>query len=297
MNRLLSLWNRIPAAVRAVVSGAVIATVGVVVWSAFSLANQRYLIAVPWAVVPTSLFLWLFIRYLRGEGWPKATSDARRLALRANPISDDAFGTAMAAGMLGIMAIPPFAGVLSRLVHLPAESQPIVVPPGMPFFTVVLLLLMASLVAGVVEEAAFRGYMQGPIERRYGPAVAILGTGTLFGLAHYAHHPAGMLAMLPYYLAVAAVFGSLAWLTNSIWPGIIVHAIGDVFSFFALWLTGKPEWEVTSGTPRALIWNGGADGPFFANLAAFIVLGAAATGAFVALASATRAERMVRGKA
>jgi membrane protease YdiL (CAAX protease family) len=46
---------------------------------------------------------------------------------------------------------------------------------------------MSALVAGFCEEAAFRGYMQGPIERRYGPVVAILATGIAFGFAHLSH--------------------------------------------------------------------------------------------------------------
>ena len=53
----------------------------------------------------------------------------------------------------------------------------------MPRATVLALLLMAAPVAGVVEEAAFRGYMQGPIERQYGLIVAILVTGTMFAVA------------------------------------------------------------------------------------------------------------------
>src|SRR5262245_10413912 len=69
---------------------------------------------------------------------------------------------------------------------------------GMPFVTLFLLLVMASVVAGVVEETAFRGYMQLPIERRHGPVAAILLNGVVFGFAHMAHHPAGVFVMLPY---------------------------------------------------------------------------------------------------
>ena len=66
---------------------------------------------------------------------------------------------------------------------------------------------MASIVAGVVEEASFRGYMQGPIERRHGPVVAILVTGSVFGFAHFTH-PEVTLILMPYYLAVAAIYGA-----------------------------------------------------------------------------------------
>jgi hypothetical protein len=129
--------------------------------------------------------------------------------------------------------------------------------------------------------------MQGPIERRHGVVVAILLTGVLFGLGHYLHHPAGVLPMLPYYIAAAAIYGGLAWATNSILPGIVLHAIGDVFVFTRLWVTGKPEWDLTS-SPPPLIWDRGPDAAFWSSLAALIVLGGAAVWAYVALAGSVR---------
>src|ERR1700737_4274190 len=52
-----------------------------------------------------------------------------------------------------------------------------------------------------VQEAAFRGYMQGTIERRHGLPVAILVTGTMLAVAHLDF----TMILWPYYLAVAAV--------------------------------------------------------------------------------------------
>ena len=229
---------------------------GVLPWVFFVTWNQKLLISVPWAVLPTALYLWLFWRYLQGAGWPRSTADARRTGLRANRLSGDVWGMALVAGVLGFAALLPLLGVLSRLVRLPAESQPIILPPQMPFVTVWLLLVMASIVAGVVEEAAFRGYMQGAIERRHGPVVAILATGALFGLGHVTHHPDAILLMMPFYLAVAAIYGGLAYLTKSILPGLVLHAGGDAFSLTRLWATGQPEWQ-TASTPPQLIWETG----------------------------------------
>jgi membrane protease YdiL (CAAX protease family) len=290
---MLALWRRLPVVVRAVLAGTIVTLFGTGAWVLLSLANQKWLPNVPWAVAIMAPYLWFWFRWFNGAGWPSSTASARRESMRAGPPAADTFGAAVLAGMLGITTMLPFAGVLARLVRLPAEAQPIRPPEAMPFVTVMLLLLMAAVVAGVVEEASFRGYMQGPIERRHGPAVAILGTGALFGLAHYWHHPAGVVAMLPYYMAAAAVYGSLAWLTNSIWPGIVVHAIGDVFVFAQLWLTGKPEWEITTGsTPPKLVWDGGADAAFWGNVAALVVLGGLAVMAYVGLAYATHSERL-----
>jgi membrane protease YdiL (CAAX protease family) len=286
---MLSIWQRLPVIVRAVFAGVAVSLAGLLPWVFFVTWNQKVLVRVPWALVPTAIYLWLFWRYLQGAGWPSSTVSARRTGLRANQLSGDVWGLAMFAGILGLTALLPLLGVLGRLVRLPPEAQPVAVPPEMPFLTIFLLLVMASVVAGVVEEAAFRGYMQGAIERRHGPIVAILTTGTLFGLAHVAHHPSSVLPMMPFYLAVAAIYGGLAYATNSILPGLVLHAGGDVFSLTRLWATGQPEWQM-SETPPPFIWETGTDAAFWGYLAAFMVVAGAAFAAYVSLARVARRE-------
>jgi hypothetical protein len=156
----------------------------------------------------------------------------------------------------------------------------------MPVATALSLLVMASIVAGVTEEAAFRGYMQGPIERRYGLGVAVLISGTLFGLLHFPTHPADVLWMLPYYIAVSAVYGGLTWAANSILPALVLHVAGDIVVLTRWWLTGRPEWQIGPTAP-SLVWDSGIDLQF--------VLTAIASVAFVvATAVAYRAVRTLR---
>ncbi len=264
-----------------------VAAAGILPWSFLAGWNLRVLPAVPWAAVVMALYLWIYWVWLGGAGWPPGTGEARRRCLRARPLNGDLWGMSLGAGLVGLTALLPLLAIMGRLVRLPQEAQPIEAPPGMPFPTVFMLLLMASIVAGVVEEAGFRGYMQGPIERRHGVVVAILVNGALFGLGHYNHHPGSVLAMLPFYLAVTAVYGGLAWATNSILPGIVLHAGGDVFSLGRLWATGQPEWQLTP-EPPALIWESGVDASFVLSVAAFAALGAGAVWAYVGLARAAR---------
>jgi membrane protease YdiL (CAAX protease family) len=166
----------------------------------------------------------------------------------------------------------------------------------MPFVTMFFLVAMAAIVSGVIEEVAFRGYMQGPIERRHGPFVAILVTGVLFGLLHYNHHPADVVAMLPFYIAVAAVYGGVTYITNSILPAVVLHAGGDLFSLTRLWTTGQPDWQLSasSATP-GLVWQTGLDFPFVRSVVVFAILGAAATWAYSALAQTTRSGSPLSG--
>jgi hypothetical protein len=96
--------------------------------------------------------------------------------------------------------------------------------------------------------------------------------------------------MLPFYVAVSAVYGGLAYATNSILPGLFLHAGGDVFSLTRLWATGLPEWQV-SETPPALVWDTGVDPGFVGYVAAFLLLGAGALWAYSELLRAARGLR------
>ena len=281
---MLSFWHRLPVIVRALLAGLAAAVVGTTPWALLVSANLEHWPTVPWSVPPTAVLLWLYWRYLRGEGWPLSTSQARRTSCRANRVPEDAWGMAVFAGMLGLLALVLFMNVMNRMVRLPAQQLGDV--SRVPVLTLFVFLIMSAVVAGVVEEASFRGYMQGPIERRHGPLVAILVTGVSFGFLHFSHREV-TLALLPYYMAVGAVYGALAWLTNSIYPSMLLHAGGNVFSSLGLLTTGRSEWQ-TSATPAPLIWHTGIDSDFVVAVVAALAATAAAVWAYAGLAATTR---------
>jgi len=177
---------------------------------------------------------------------------------------------------------------MSRLVRLPAQRD--LDPSQFPAATVFLWVVMSAVVAGVVEETAFRGYLQRPIEQRHGPVVAILITGALFGFAHFSHPDVG-LALLPYYVAVAAMYGSLAYFTDSTLPSMTLHMGGNIFSAFDLFARGRSEWQLSTAQPK-LIWETGPDAAFIGNVVAFIMVSALTVCAFAGLARAAQVERV-----
>ena len=256
-------------------------------------------VAVPWAVLPAALYLWAYWRFIGGRWGAPDSAAKRRENLRANPLSRRVWTASLAAGLVGFGALVSLLALAARLVPLPA-SAPIVTPPGMPIVTALSLIVMGSIVAGVTEEAAFRGYMQGPIERRYGLAAAILVNGTLFGLLHFPTHPADVLWMLPYYslhfpthpadvlwmlpyyLAVSAVYGALTWAANSILPALVLHVGGDIVVLTRWWLTGRPEWQI-SPSVQPLVWESGVDVHFLLSALFSIVLVLATAAAYVAV--------------
>lgn len=255
----------------AVVSGVAVLFAGSLPWiAALAPANLRFGRMVPWAVVPMAAYLWAYWNYIGGRWGSREDAVTRRQNLRANPLTADMWSASLLSGLLGFGALFALLAVMARLVSLPA-SAPLTTPPGMPPATAFTLLVMASIVAGVTEEAAFRGYMQGQVERRYGLAAAILVNGTMFGLLHFPNHPSAVLPMLPYYIAVAAVYGGLTWAANSILPALVLHSGGDVWSLGRLWLTGRPEWQLSSAQP-ALVWQTGVDVGFLVSVMTFVVL-------------------------
>jgi membrane protease YdiL (CAAX protease family) len=269
----------------AVVTGIIVLLAGNVPWAALLSLNLRVAKVAPWAILAMGIYLICYWKYIGGRWGSKTTAGERAANLRANPLSPEIWGASLASGLLGFATIVAMLVSMGRVVDLP-PSAPLTTPPGMPSITAFLLLTMSSVVAGVTEEAAFRGYIQGPVERRYGLALAIVINGAAFGLLHFPNHPAAVWRMLPYYIAVSAVYSGITWAADSILPAIVLHSGGDVWSLGRLWLTGRPEWQLA--TPAKLIWETGVDGGFLFSVAAFVLLAGLTWWAYVAVHSLGR---------
>ena len=119
-----------------------------------------------------------------------------------------------------------------------------------PLATVIGLTLALAISAGVVEEVAFRGYLQKSLEEAYGLLPALLLTGVAFW---FAHADKVTLSHLPFHLTVSILLGTVTYLTRSLLPAIIGHALGDALLLpayvyqrpDALWtlLTARPLFE------------------------------------------------------
>jgi membrane protease YdiL (CAAX protease family) len=273
--------------IQAVFVGTAIVLVGTIPRNILFVANLRYGPAFPWAVPATALYLWFFWRYLNGDGPPESTAAQRRSSLRANRISWLLWVWALLAGGLAIAALLIGLQVANRFVALPQQQLPDL--SKVPSFTMLSFLLAGAPIAGIIEESAFRGYMQGPIESRFGIVVAILVTGTMFALVHLDFTP----ILWPYYVAVAAIYGTVTYLTNSILPAIVLHTSGNIYSNTDLWLHGRAEWQRSAG-PVALIWTSGPDRTFWMSLGLFTLVIALTTVAYTKLVTEARREKGAR---
>jgi len=257
----------------AVIGGLVVGIVVTLPWALLAQANLAHWSTVPWATPLIAAYLWLWWRYVSGHGWPPSSRKTRRVRLRANAVPEDVWSAALVAGVLGIAASLIVLRITSRLTTIPEQALP---ASQASAATLLVLSVTGAVVAGVVEEASFRGYMQAPLEKRYGAVAAILITGTVFGLAHF-NHP-GMIAMMPFYLTLATTYGTIAYLTNSIVPGIVLHAGGDALGA----LTALAQGRQTSSLPIPAAST--ASTPLLVLVLLLIAVGTAALFAFQALA-------------
>ena len=264
-------WGRLPTVVRVTVTALVLVFLGELPWSVLITANLKLSPLVPWSVPVTVLFLWLFWQYLDGKGWPSSTAETRHRDFRARPLSRGVWGWSLLAGCLALVSLQSYSQVAERLVQFPQPQFPDV--SQYPFLTVLLIILMGGVVAGVVEEAAFRGYMQAPLERRYGSVAAILAVGMLFGLTHFSH-PEVSVVNMPYYLAAAVIYGVLAYRTGSILPSVILHAGGNALvDMLAWWRFAN---SASASSPAPLVWQSGIDLAFLTNLVGTALFGVVA---------------------
>jgi len=268
--------------VKAVLIGMGVMLVGTIPRNILYFLNWRGYSDLPWAVVPLAIFFWFFWQYLNGKGPPASTSALRRQTLRANSLPGKLWGWSLLAGALGLVTLVIALRLLNRLVELPAQELPDWWS-SIPAFTIATLMLVGAPIAGLIEESAFRGYMQGPIEKEYGIVVAILITGTMFAVAHLDF----TLILWPYYVAVAGIYGMVTWLTNSILPAMVLHTIGNMYSNTYLMVYGRAEWQAPAGQAQ-LIWTTGVDSSFWYSILALVVSAIAMVWAYIRLAGAAK---------
>lgn len=248
--------------------------------------NLKFLPAIPWSLATSALWLWLFWRYLNGWGWPQSTSERRRRDLRSNHLSWRLWRWAILAGVLGMVSVVALSFLTPRLAEIPAEAFKLPVDFSIyPWWTVLSILVGISAFAGILEEAAFRGYMLSPIQRRHGWFVAILVTGTVFFFDHHFSHAYATYAFLPFFLAVSVLHGLLVFCTRSILPSILLHTVADLIVIpIQYGIVGNPSVSSVLVT--------GVDSSFLLGAGIFLGFGIASVPAFFHLAVVARAERI-----
>ncbi|HEY2497274.1 MAG TPA: CPBP family intramembrane glutamic endopeptidase [Candidatus Angelobacter sp.] len=215
------------------------------IWTGLMLANVKISPRIPWAFVVMAVFLWLAWCYIGGKGGPQRTSEARRHYLRANAVSARVYFWTLLAGVPAIIALAGLWIMMFQLFRMPPNVLPDY--SKYPIFTIAVFIVMGSLVSPLMEESAFRGYLQVALERRFSAPIAVSVSSLFFALAHVNH--GFLLPKLTLYFLVGVTFGLIAFLTNSILPVIPVHIIGDLTFFILVWPLTKRVSSSRWGTP------------------------------------------------
>lgn len=271
----MDIWNKVPLVLRAFLAACAVTGTATVAWGLLVQSNLRFLPRLPWATVVMAGFLILYWQYLKGNGWPHSTAIARRDGLRAKALSAPVWRWSLIAGGLGLAASIALFILSHRLLRWPERAHAEF--SGIPTITLLPSLLMSAIVAGISEEAGFRGYMQGPLERRYGPVTAIAITSIAFGLAHLSHGT--FLPAILFDIGWGALYGVLTYLSGSIVPAVILHSSADAVEFLA-------AWKFSPSNAAPLMWGTGPDRLLWFNGILVVILGSAGVWAFTRLARA-----------
>ena len=269
-----SFWRRLPPLVRALIMGGLVGAAGTMVWLVLVSINLQRNPALPWSVAAMAVYLVVYWWFLRG-GMLSWASTRRRELLRIEPLSANGWNWALLALVLGFLAaFVALIGIQARIAEVPAAAFP--ATGNTPWYVVVSYIAMVGIVAGVAEEAAYRGYMQVELERAYGPVAAVAISSIVFALAHFS------IPLLPFIAAVGALLGTVAYLARSIVPGVVVHGVYDFLTTLMIWQLGYPR------MPKLNLARG-VDEPF---VIAATIAALAATGSIWALTNLAGERRL-----
>jgi membrane protease YdiL (CAAX protease family) len=226
-------WAR-PAAlpyVGPIANGLVIALAGAGTWAALARLNASIRADLPWAAGGMALYLVVVLAWLSGAGPPRASASKRRQLLRLwppQPRERSAGGLSTTAMVLLLAALTVAWIGMGRLTPVPDLSG---YPTSIYRWS---MFVMSPIVAGVIEESAFRGYMQRGLER-VDPRSAIWITSLVFVVSHITHGLGAVILLGPGIFAASMLYGHLARRTGTIVPGMCIHVIADMaYTYFGV---------------------------------------------------------------
>jgi membrane protease YdiL (CAAX protease family) len=274
---MIRFWNWLPAVVRGIVAGYVVNMIGGLP-GLFLFANLKFLPQVPWSLPAMVIWLAIFWWYFNGGGPPQATSESRRLNLRAAPVPVNVWKWSLVAGSFALISVLGIGFLTPRLAEIPQSDFKIPVEfSKYSWWMVLSAIIIISVTAGVAEEASYRGYMLSPIQRRHGWTVATLITGFVFFLDHHFSHAYATFAFLPFFLLVSAIHAQLVRLTGSIRPSVVLHSLFDLMVI-------PVQYGLIAQLPITSVFQSGIDSTFLAEVGVVVIFGIAAWFGFKRLA-------------
>jgi membrane protease YdiL (CAAX protease family) len=222
-----------PARFRAILAGVLVAIAAANIWPLLLFKLGALL-----GAIIEIAFLALFIWWAQGGGPPLALRTARIDAFRSVALSPREMLWGVLAALSFAVTVHSSIVLLFRFIPYPTaafrQGYDLSFIPTQQMRWLAVVISAAS--AAICEETGFRGFLQQPLESRYGASVAILTSSLLFTAWHLTKSWA-LLGMVPIVFGAGVLLGLIAWSTQSLIPCMIGHFVMDV-GLFAYWWTG-----------------------------------------------------------
>ena len=205
------------------------------------------------------VLLWLLWQFLDGRIGPAAGMNARRRLLNASRLPGAVWAWALTAGGFAMIAMAMIdthsfqvgRGITSNSALAGGFAE-------LPLATGITFMLVTSLLAAVVEESAFRGYMQSDLRQRFGIPSTTIMVALAFATFHvYGRTIAAWLDGFADWVAISVIFSILVYLTGSILPALVCHFAVDAALFSLDWFN-DPLRCLRAAVPRCSISWGAA---------------------------------------
>ncbi len=215
-------WMKVPLVVRSILIGFGVSTIGVSTWVV--IAN---FIPGPWSVLLLATFLIFYLMYFSGKWKPSSTQAIRRFCIRQTKLKRPVWIWGLISAFLIFIIVNASFMLTFRFV----EFQPEIFKnlsflnnlPGMQAWSIIIGI---SVTAGICEEIGYRGYLQKPLEHKYGAIVAVSISSIIFIVIHL--HQEWLASIIVPVIPISFMIGYLAYATNSLIPGIIAHVSFDI---------------------------------------------------------------------
>lgn len=127
--------------------------------------------------------------------------------------------------VLAFVGYLALAALYTTIVNPPAEDLPQQLGADESVLLAVVTGIFVVLVAPVVEELFFRGFLYQALRNSWGTVLGVIGSGAIFGGIHL--EPDKFVPLFALGVALAMLFQK----TRSIWPSIMLHAINNALAF------------------------------------------------------------------
>jgi membrane protease YdiL (CAAX protease family) len=223
------------------------------IWSVLIVANLRTTPKIPWAAAVVAAAIWLL----------------RNRAPRASLVPRPVLLWAWTAGACGLVALVGCWIVLASFVPMPGSVLPDL--SEYPWWTVVLAVGTGAAISPLCEQVGLWGYWQPALEQRYSGPAAIVVTAIAFALLPHPPVPAPLWPKWVFFFLTGLMFSRMAYLTDSILPGLAVHMVSLLIFFVLVW---------PSDPHRPLVVEAGSSGWLWLHIAQAVTFSIAAVWAF-----------------